>query len=123
MGVHGPAQVEQQVLGDLADDGLLDMVGGVIDGNDGDKYHGHGVDHGARRVLGDQGVVDHRANDQRDRKLGNREHQHRADSNVEFAPIRLEIFDEAPRHPFVENLAEQLLVIGNLRADHGQGRI
>ena len=127
MAVHRPAQVEQQVLRGLTDDGLHQMVGDIIDQHDRHESDHDGAQHRAigqrQTALTAEGVVEHRAHQQRDRQLAEGEDQHGGDPKGDAPAIGRDIAKKTHHHPTVEGAAEQFLVLLDLRADHRQGRL
>ena len=72
MGVHRAPQVDQQPLGDAPDQRLLDQIREEVEGDDrNEDQHAEREQPLVLRAL-DQGVVDHRAQDERDRDLAER---------------------------------------------------
>ena len=118
---HRPPQVEQQMAGDPADRGFHHMVGDIIDrdhaGEDGDED----MQQRGLAAVG-QRFIDHRPHDQRDRQLREGEQQHHANRQDHAFLVGRQKVHEAAYHPFVEDLAEQLLVLRDLGADDSQGR-
>ncbi len=110
---HGAAQVEQHVLGHLADDAFLHIAGGVVD----EDGHREGADrpaeHRAVEPARHHAVVDGVADDQRDRQLRQREHQHRGDRDEDPA-LRYGLHEapDAPDDARVVGLAEDLFLVG-----------
>ena len=85
---HGAAQVGQHVLGHLADDAFLHMAGGVVDEDDHRESADRPDQHRPVELARRHAVVDGVADDQRDRQLRQREHQHRGDRDEDPALIR-----------------------------------
>ena len=122
MGEHGAAKVEDHVLADMPHQPVLHVVGAVADQDHepergGGKLQLHDV-----AALGEDRVIDRMADDQRDRELGARKHQHGTHGKQEPPHVGPDEDGEAACDTAVVGRAEYLLVAADLRADDGTRR-
>lgn len=126
MGEHGPAQIDEQPLGDARHQRLLDEIGDEIERDDGEE--GGDADeqqalgrHGGVGGLAGEGGIDHGAQDERDGDLAQREGEDGGQRQQEPSAVGADELPEAPEDPAVEG-GEDLLLVVDLRADHGMRR-
>ncbi len=121
MGVHRTAQVDQQPLRDARDQRLLEQICEEVEGHDAEEdQHAEREQPLVVRAL-DQRVVDHGAQDQRDRDLARGEGEDGENGQEQLTPIRADERPEPLQDPAVEG-PEDLLFHIDLRADDGARR-
>ncbi len=108
MAEHRLADVEEDVLGRLADDVLLHVAGDEVDRDDDPKER----DGAVQRVLpaGDQAVVDGVADDERDHHLRPGEDEHRDHRDDDLHAVGTDEGPDAAHDAAVEDAAEHLLL-------------
>jgi hypothetical protein len=121
MSVHRTPQVDQQLLRDARDERLLEEVCQEVEAD-----HAEEDQHAQREqplvvCARDQRVVDHGAQDERDRDLARGEGEDGENGQEQLAPIRADERPEALQDPAVEG-REDLLFHVDLRADDGARR-
>ena len=118
MGKHGAANVEQHILGGLADHGFLHMARDEVQRDHDGKHPQRDLQHAHALRPPHHALVDGMADDHRDRQLRQGENQYRPDRDHELAAVGLHKAADPPDDLRVENLAEHLL-LDPVAADHG----
>ena len=122
MRIHGPAEIEQQVLCHAPYDHLLQDIGQIVDDDDSNEADADQAQHTESVLVSQQGMIDGGAQQQRNHDLGDGEHQHTGDSQEQPTPVRAHERQESSHDDAVERGAEHLFFLRHLRTDDGERR-